>query len=57
MIEFNKEKRLKLVKKLKNVMFRRQDAPIVYEMNASIYFEKKYYLKAIICLEKILVFT
>ena len=41
MIEFNKEKRLKLVKKLKNVMFRRQDAPIVYEMNASIYFWKK----------------
>ncbi len=41
MIEFNKEKKVKLVKKLKNVLFRRQDAPTVYEMNASIYFWKK----------------
>ncbi len=41
MIELNKEKKVKLVKKLKSVLFRRQDAPTVYEMNASIYFWKK----------------
>lgn len=41
MIEFNENKEVQLVKKSKNKFYRRQDAPYVYEMNASIYFWKK----------------
>ena len=41
MIEFNKKNEVKIVKKFKNILYRRQDAPTVYEMNASIYFWKK----------------
>lgn len=41
MIELNKKKEVKIVKKIKNRLYRRQDAPTVYEMNASIYFWKK----------------
>ena len=40
MLEYVK-KELKLVKSLDNPIYRRQDAPIVYEMNASIYIWKR----------------
>ena len=58
MIEISKNK---VVKKIKNInsktVVRRQDAPKVYDMNASIYFGKEiFYLKKIIYLEKNLVF-
>ncbi len=43
MIE-KKKKKFKLVKKLKKIYLRRQDAPKVYEMNASIYIWKKKFL-------------
>ena len=40
MIEY-KNKKFDYVKKLKKKILRRQDAPKVYEMNASIYIWKK----------------
>ena len=55
MIEFNENKEVQLVKKLKNKFYRRQDAPYVYEMNASIYFWKKekiMFIKSLIILLK-----
>lgn len=43
MIEYNKKK-LKIVKNLRNKILRRQDAPKVYEVNASIYIWKRNFL-------------
>ena len=41
MVEFNKKNKLTLVKNPKNFYVRSQDAPIVYELNASIYIWKR----------------
>tara|TARA_B110000008_G_scaffold156700_1_gene157581 strand:+ start:23 stop:706 length:684 start_codon:yes stop_codon:yes gene_type:complete len=43
MVEFN-NKKLKIVKTLNKKILRRQDAPIVYEVNASIYIWKRNFL-------------
>jgi CMP-N,N'-diacetyllegionaminic acid synthase len=43
MVEFN-NKKLKIVKALNKKILRRQDAPIVYEVNASIYIWKRNFL-------------
>ena len=44
MVEVNKNGEVVLCKKLKKRIFRRQDAPVVYAMNASIYIYRRDYL-------------